>query len=101
MRTISSLHSLFFSLLDCRWLLADKPDFDWTIVNEDAAATNAEVFARLAAELLNHLVVGLIPDRALPVPPALEAYCRKFIAEDEYFSLLLNPSAWAEQILTA
>jgi hypothetical protein len=97
-REFSSPHSLFFSLLDCRWLLAGKPDFDWAIVRGDADATGTGIFVRLAAELLNQMVSGLLPGFDMPVPPELESYCEKFLAEEEYFSLRLKARAWAAQV---
>jgi hypothetical protein len=60
MREKSSLHSLFFSLVDCRFLLGSN-GFNWEIVRNNIQETHTEYQTRFAAEFMNTLVPGIVP----------------------------------------
>jgi hypothetical protein len=88
LREKTSVHGLFYALLDARFLLADKPDFNWDVVREDCENTGAELPARLGAEFMNSLAPGLVPDLDvhLPLSPQVEAYCDRIIFDEDYFN---------------
>jgi hypothetical protein len=88
LREKTSIHGLFYALLDTRFLLADKPDFAWGIVRENVRNTDTELPVRFGAEFMNSLVPGLVPamDAHLPLSPRMEAYCNQIIFDEEYFN---------------
>jgi hypothetical protein len=59
LREWSSLHSLYFTLWDCRLLLSGG--FDWNIVRENARLINCGYQIRFAAAFMNTLVPGIVP----------------------------------------
>jgi hypothetical protein len=61
LREKSSLHSLYFSLFDCRFFLAEA-GFDWRIVRKNVRVLESEFQARCAVEFMNALTSGIIPD---------------------------------------
>ncbi|GHV86528.1 hypothetical protein AGMMS50230_21360 [Spirochaetia bacterium] len=62
LREETSLHSFFFSLIDSRFLLFENGPFNWEIVKENINKTGAFYQTRMAAEFINTLVPGLIPE---------------------------------------
>jgi glycosyltransferase involved in cell wall biosynthesis len=92
LREKTSLHGLFYALCDCRFLLADKPSFDWGIVRENARLTGEGLQARMAVEFMNALVPGFIPEakRALPLTREMENFCNRLIFDEDHFSSLLR-----------
>lgn len=86
LREHTSLHSLYFSLCDCHWLQKDKTDFDWRIVREDAESCGREMETRFAAEFMNRVVPGLIPDPARHLPGReAEVFCNQVVYDEDYF----------------
>jgi hypothetical protein len=63
LREESSLHSLYFSLFDIRFLLSGT--FNWNIVRKNAQITNSAYPIRLAAAFMNTLASGIIPTEKL------------------------------------
>jgi hypothetical protein len=86
LRAKTSIHGLFYALFDCRFLLGDKPDFDWSIVRNDAREAGVEFDVRLAVEFMNMLVPDIVPDagRHFPLTAKVEDYCNRLIFDDEY-----------------
>jgi hypothetical protein len=86
LRGKTSIHGLFYALFDCRFLPGDKPGFDWSLVRGDAREADVEFDVRLAAEFMNALAPGIVPDagRHFPLTAKLEDYCNRLIFEDEY-----------------
>jgi hypothetical protein len=86
LREKTSIHGLFYVLLDCRFLPADKPGFDWSIVRDDAREAGVEFEVRLAAEFMNALVPGLVPDaeRHFPLTDKMRDYCNRLIFDEEF-----------------
>jgi hypothetical protein len=86
LRAKTSIHGLFYALFDCRFLPADKPGFDWSIVRDDARQAGVEFEIRLAVEFMNALVPGIVPDaeRHFPLTAKLENYYNRLIFEDDY-----------------
>ena len=87
LRGKTSLRGLFYALLDFKFLLADKPGFDWGIVRENIKNTDAELPVRFGAEFMNSLVPGIVPDidLHLPLSPKMEAYCEQVIFDEDFF----------------
>lgn len=88
LRSKTSIHGLFFALLDTKFLLADKPDFDWSIVRQNIKDTDTKLPVRLGAEFMNRLVPGIIPelDVLLPITSGMEAYCNQIVFDEHYFN---------------
>jgi hypothetical protein len=86
LRAKTSVHGLFYALFDCRFLPADKPGFDWSLVRDDARDAGVEFEVRLAVEFMNTLVPGIAPDPDVnfPLSGKTEAYCDRLVFEDEY-----------------
>lgn len=61
LREKSTLHSIYFSLLDCRFLLSCG-DFDWSVVEDNLRTSGTLVHAGIGAGFMNTLVPGIIPD---------------------------------------
>jgi hypothetical protein len=87
LREKTSIHGLFFALLDTRFLLGDKTDFNWDIVSENIRNTGMELPVRFGAEFMNSLVPDIIPDldMHMPLSSKLEAYCNQIIFDEDYF----------------
>jgi hypothetical protein len=88
LREKTSIHGLFYALLDAKFLLSGKAGFDWSIVGENIRATNTELPVRLGAEFMNRLAPDIIPDIDvhLPLSPKMEAYCNQIIFDEDYFN---------------
>jgi hypothetical protein len=86
LRGKTSIHGLFYALFDCRFLPADKPVFDWSLVRDDAREAGVEFDVRLAVEFVNMLAPGIVPDaeRHFPLTAQLEDHCNRLIFDDEY-----------------
>ncbi|MDR1946373.1 MAG: nucleotidyltransferase family protein [Desulfovibrio sp.] len=87
LREKTSIHGLFYALFDCRFLLADKAGFDWNIVHDNARSTGIGLELRLAAEFMNTLVPGIVPDRErhFPLTRKMEDFCNRIIFDEEFF----------------
>ncbi len=57
---ISSVNTLFYTFGDCKYLLQSKPDFDWSIVYENAQNTGTSFQLYLAMQFMNHIVPNII-----------------------------------------
>ncbi|MDR2669597.1 MAG: nucleotidyltransferase family protein [Desulfovibrio sp.] len=86
LREKTSIHGLFYALFDCRFLPADKPGFDWSLVRDDAREAGVEFEVRLGVDFMNTLVPGIVPDadRRFPLTVKMEDYCNRLIFDDEY-----------------
>ncbi len=86
LREHTSLHSVFFSLVDCAWLQRGAP-LDWDIVRADADASGHEVETCLAAAFMNAVVPGLFPrpEVLFPEPGGIEDFCNQVIFDEDYF----------------
>lgn len=88
LREKTSIHGLFYALLDIKFLLADKPNFNWDIISENIKNTDTELPVRFGAEFMNSLVPGIVPDMDvhLPLSFEMEAYCNQIIFDEDYFN---------------
>lgn len=88
LREKSSINGLFYALLDAKFLLQDTPDFDWNIVKQNMSDTGTELPVRLAADFMNSLVPGIIPDveSHLALSPEIEDYCNQILFDEDYFN---------------
>ncbi|MDR2056386.1 MAG: nucleotidyltransferase family protein [Desulfovibrio sp.] len=86
LREHTTLGGLYYALCDCRFLQKDKKDFDWAIVRKNAADSGKELEVRFAAEFMNAVVPGTVPDadRRLPAGRDMEDFCNRIVFEEEY-----------------
>jgi len=86
LRNKSSLHGLFYALLDSRFLLRAKPSLDWEIVRNNIQATNTELLVSLALEFMEALAPGLGPDfRAhLPASKKMADFCNQIVFDEDF-----------------
>lgn len=86
LREKTSLHSLFYALFDCRFLLRDKPSFDWGIVRNNSQVTHMELQVRLAVEFMDALVPGIVPNlhEHFHPSPKMAEFCNRLIFDEEY-----------------
>jgi hypothetical protein len=86
LRNKSSLHGLFYALLDCRFLLRNKPSFDWEIVRNNIQATNTEMQVQLAVGFMEALAPGLALDfRAhLPASKKMNDFCNQVVFDEDF-----------------
>lgn len=87
LREHTTLNNLYYALCDCQFLQRDKKDFDWGIVRENAAKSGKELEVRFAAEFMNAIVPGTIPDmdKNLPATRDMEAFCNQIIFDEDYY----------------
>jgi hypothetical protein len=87
LREHTTLGGLYYALCDCRFLQRDKKDFDWSLVRKNAADSGRELEVRFAAEFMNAIVPGAVPDadRRLPAGRDMEAFCNQIIFDEEYY----------------
>lgn len=98
MRLATTLSSLYYALVDCRWLLRRTTDIDWNIVRGNAVDTGAQALLLLSIELLNNIVAGILPDVDVSVPPQGYGYCKKILADEDYFHQRVKARHWARQV---
>ena len=53
--------NLLYAIFDCKYLLDNKPDFNWNIVIENTKLTNAEVQINLAMKFINKISENILP----------------------------------------
>jgi hypothetical protein len=87
LREHTTLHGLFYALADCRFLLADKPGFAWNTVREDARNSGRELEVKFAAEFLNAVAAGTVPDaeERFPLTPGMEDFCNQVIFDEDFY----------------
>lgn len=87
LREHTTLHGLFYALADSRFLLKDKADFNWSLVREDAKNSGHELEVKFAAEFLNAIAAGTVPDadRHFPLTPGMKAFCNQVIFDEDFF----------------
>lgn len=87
LRNHTSLKGLYISLCDCRFLMRDKPDFNWEIVREDARNSGKELEVRFGVEFMNTIVPDILPlDKLnMPVTPEMEYFCNQVIFDEDIF----------------
>jgi hypothetical protein len=87
LREHTTLHGLFYALADSRFLLGDKPDFDWNIVRGDARNSGHELEVKFAAEFLNAIAAGTVPDADahFPLTPGVEAFCNQVVFDEDFY----------------
>lgn len=87
LRQRQSLGNIYFALCDCRYLLADKKDFDWDIVRQNITASGRQLETRFAAEFMNAIVPGIVPDmdEHFPLTHEATAFARQIIFDENHF----------------
>jgi hypothetical protein len=87
LREHTTLKGLYYALCDSRFLQKDKAGFNWGIVRENAAGSGKEPEVRFAAEFMNAVVPGIIPDleKNLPVTRDIEVFCNQMIFDEDYY----------------
>ena len=87
LRNHTSLKGLYISLCDCRFLMQNKPDFNWELVREDARNSGKELEVRFGVEFMNSIVPNILPlDKLnMPVTPEMEDFCNQVIFDEDIF----------------
>lgn len=63
LRQKSSSTGVLFYLFDCKYLLENKPDFDWNIVIKNAQKSKSTVHLDFAIRFINKIVPDLLPSK--------------------------------------
>lgn len=90
LREKTSLGGIYYALYDSRWILKNNPDFDFAIVRENAILGDKELETRFAADIMNRVVPGLIPDveRNLPFTAQVEQFCNLLLFDEHIYQPL-------------
>lgn len=78
----TSMNGILYTLFDCKYLLQNKPDFDWDIVVANCKATNTELHMYFAINFVNRIVPGLLPASLFEegsIIGVFEDYCYKLM----------------------
>lgn len=62
LRENTSSAGTLFTLFDCKFLIENKPDFNWNIVIENAKKTKTQPHILFAIKFLNKIVPGILPE---------------------------------------
>lgn len=83
----TSLGGIYYALCDCHYLLKAKPDFDFAIVRENALLSGKQMEIRFAAEFMNRIIPGFIPDldKNLPFSDKVKEFCNLLVFDEKYF----------------
>lgn len=65
LRNKTSQAGLLYSLFDCKFLIENKPNFDWNIVKENAKKTKTEFQVNFAIKFINKISKNIIPQNIL------------------------------------
>lgn len=86
LREHTSLSGLYFALEDTRFLQQGE-NFDWNIVRENASLAGRELEVAFAAEFMNNIIPGIIPDyrRIFPFVQKMNDFCRQVIFDEKFF----------------
>ena len=63
LRNNTSSAGMLFTLFDCKFLLEDKPDFDWDIVIKNTKITKTEVQMGFVVQFINKIIPNLLPEQ--------------------------------------
>ena len=87
LREHTSLGGLYYALCDSKFLMFDKADLDWDVVWKDAVNSGRELEVRFAAEFMNAIVPGFIPDMdaRLPLTRDTDFFCNQVIFDEEFY----------------
>lgn len=115
LREHTSLGGLYYAACDSKFLMSDAKNFDWRIVQEDAIHSGREIELRFAADFINSIVPGLIPDADINIPflRNVENFCNQIVFDEEFYlnfqqkcqnirvvELKNHPYKYGKQILT-
>lgn len=83
----TTLGGIYYALCDCHYLLKSTPGFDFSIVREDARLGDKEMEVRFAAEFMNRVIPGIIPDldRNLPYSDKVNEFCNLLVFDEKYY----------------
>jgi len=87
LREQTSLGNLYYALCDTTFLYSSKVDFDWGIVWDDAVASGREIEIRFAAEFMNKIVPGIIPNMEtnFPITRGMQDFCTQVIFDEDFY----------------
>lgn len=87
LREKTTLGGLYFAMEDARWLLENTPDFDFEIVRQNAVLGDKELETRFAADFMNRVRPGLIPDveKNLPFTSQVSDFCNLLVFDEKVF----------------
>lgn len=87
LREHTTLGGIYYALCDCHYLLRSAPDFSFAIVRENAALGSKELETRFAAEFMNRVAPGVIPDvdRNLPFTDKVDEFCNLLVFDEKVY----------------
>lgn len=59
----TSKAGILFTLFDCKFLIENKPDFDWKIIKDNAVKTKSEFKINFAIEFISSISDDIIPEK--------------------------------------
>ena len=62
LRNKTSQAGLLYTLFDCKFLIENKPDFDWNIVKENAKITGTEIQMNFAVKFIEKISSDVLPN---------------------------------------
>jgi hypothetical protein len=89
----TSIKGVLYALFDYTYLVNDKADFNWDIVIDNARKTKTTLDIRLALEIIEYLVPGIMPQglkKTERFASQLSSLCTKLIYNEYYYGRLLK-----------
>jgi hypothetical protein len=83
-----TISGILFALFDCRFLISQKPDFNWQLVIENAVLTHTSMNVQLAIALINRIVPNLLPNdlaQHLPITNEMQVHLNRILYDEYYF----------------
>jgi hypothetical protein len=89
----TSIKGVLYGLFDYTYLVNNKADFNWDIVIDNAHKTKTTLDIRLALEIIERLVPGIIPEglkKTKRFAPKLFSVCTRLIYNEYYYIRLIK-----------
>lgn len=83
----TTLGGLYYALCDCKYLLNSHPSFSFETVRANAQLGDKEMEIRFAAEFMNRVVPGIIPDmdKNLPFATMVDDFCNLLVFDEKFY----------------
>ncbi|MBQ3060250.1 MAG: nucleotidyltransferase family protein [Desulfovibrio sp.] len=83
----TTLGGLYYALCDCRYLLDACPSLEFALVRENAHLGDKEMEVRFAADFMNRVIPGIIPEpeRNLPYADKVDDFCNLLVFDENFY----------------
>lgn len=83
----TTLGGIYYALCDCHYLLRANPAFDFALVRENSRLGDKEMEVRFAAEFMNRVAPGIIPDMDanLPFTDKVHEFCDLLVFDERHY----------------